>query len=136
VEFNLRNLWKFVVPSVISTLFGTGAMWQYQESKVNILAYELQAAESSIKFRKELDNIMQKIVATTSKYAALNLCESPEGPLAAKAHEIDAELNLYKNNFIEIEKKLAKIEDRDARDVNLQFSSPCPPTNLSIQYSE
>ena len=109
-----------VISFIIGTLVGTGAYWKYQE-------LELSKVKATTDLRDQLSKLMDDVITTTAAFKPLNLCEGKTTETNNKAIELHAKLKLYQQNFEELEKKLAKLEGREPRIINLEFSPPCPP---------
>ena len=131
----MKNILKagHIVSFLIGALFGSGAIWEYQKIEIENKKLELDKIEKTTNFRKELDALMEEILITTREFIPLNLCSSHSSRANNKAIELNAKLSLQKQNFDTLESKIAVLEEREPRDINLQFSAPCPPTGLSIK---
>lgn len=76
---------------------------------------------------------MDKVITTTAAFKPLKLCEEKKPETNNKAIELHAKLELYQDNFEVLERKLADLEGRKPREINLRFSPPCPPKLMSIK---
>jgi hypothetical protein len=136
-----------IVAFVLTLLLGSGVIWQWQTTKIAKLKSQLEAnklelekigtelavIKASSEIRKELDELMYKIIQTTQDAEALDLCNSASYENKLKAQRLNARNKLYKENFQNLESQLANIEKREIRNINLKMSPPCPPTNVSVQ---
>ena len=105
---------------IIGTVVGTGGYWKYQE-------IEIAKTKASTDLRDQLSVLMDKVITTTAAFKPLSLCSGRTPEANNKAIELHAKLKLYQEDFEEIERKLANLEGREPRIINLQFSPPCPP---------
>jgi hypothetical protein len=119
------TIWASVKAFLIGTLFGSGGYWKYQE-------VENSKSKLSTDLRTELSKLMDNVITTTAGFKSLNLCQGKTAEANNRAIELHAKLKLHQENFEVLEKKIAIIEDREVREINLEFSPPCPPTGLSI----
>jgi len=110
-----------VISFIIGTVVGTGAYWKYQE-------LELSKVKATTDLRDQISKLMDDVITTTAAFKSLNLCEGETTETHNKAIKLRAKLKLYQQDFEELEKKLAKLEGREPRIINFDFSQPCPPS--------
>jgi hypothetical protein len=122
-SFNIAGI---IVAFIIGTLVGTGGYWKYQE-------IEIAKTKASIDLRDQLSVLMDKVITTTAAFNPLNLCNGSTPETNNKAIELHAKLKLYQQDFEEIERKLANLEGREPRIIDLQFSPPCPPKAFGVR---
>jgi hypothetical protein len=121
----MRINWT-AVAFAVTTLVGPGAVWMYQQNKIDGLKYNLEKSARSVELRNQMAVLMEKIIVKTGEFVPLDLCNQDR--FKNRAQELHSQLNLLKDDFKSIEKDLAGIENRQPRDINLQFSAPCPPS--------
>ncbi len=114
-----------VLSFLIGTIFGAGGYWKFQE-------IEISRSKTTTDLRSELSKLMDNVITITAAFKPLKLCEGKTPETNNKAIELHAKLELYQDNFEVLERKLANLEGREPREINLQFSPPCPPKIMSI----
>jgi hypothetical protein len=94
----------------------------------------LKRATHTTQWRKDLEGDLISIINLTHDFKPLDLCSGKATPTQKNtALELRQQLEFKRENFERLELEIASFESRSIRDVNLQFSPPCPPTGLSVK---
>lgn len=117
--------WKFIGFMAVM-IIGSGGAWQYQQIKIDKLNYDLERSRQASDLRASLYETIEKIITITSEFSSLDLCNKPDGTQLNTARRTHVKLDLLKENFRDIETKLAALEQRKARVTKLDLSAPCP----------
>jgi hypothetical protein len=101
--------------------------------KNKTLIANLERAKNTTQWRKTLEEELIAIINLTHDFYPLDLCSRLVTPERNNtAIELRSRLKLKKQNFERLEVEVAGFEGRDVREINLNFSPPCPPSGLSI----
>jgi hypothetical protein len=113
---------KAVVVFIIVTLLGSGALWEWQKHKLDAIttATDLWKQENDL-YAKIID-LSNQYIETQNKYY-----KTPSNELHNKMVQQTSQLELMKDNFTALEAKLAPLEDRPPRNIQLQFIPPSAP---------
>ena len=137
--------WITIASLILATFVGHGGIWKYMqwkiEKKYQKLAEEkhefLQVAEIT-RLREKLNNILYRITKLTDEYQkALALKSEASAKFGSLTPEqkialLNTELDLLSDDFMAIEKKLAGIENREPRKINLYFRPPSITSGIRI----
>jgi len=96
--------------------------------KNETLDTDLKRATHTTLWRKDLEQDLISIINLTHDFEPLNLCNNQATSSQRNtAIDLSQQLKLKKENFERLEFEIANFEKREVRDINLQFSPPCPP---------
>lgn len=125
-----------IVGFVIGTVFGNGALWQFEQSKIARERESLDSASITTDLRGKENSLYDQIVILTAEYLKNEDQYQAHGGLPNP--QINNEmlqqrikLRMLKDDFGSLEDKLAAIENRPARDIPLDFVPPGAPPSLS-----
>lgn len=113
---------KYVLPVVtlvLGTLLGSGAIWNWKNSQIELSRLQMESAKTSIELRDKKNELLIDIIMYNSNSAKRK-----------------ANYTLYRSiidDFNMIEKNLAVLEEREAKTVDFEKLLPSPPTKLNLQ---
>ena len=118
--------WKPMIPWVLTALFGSGAFWQWLQSKRDDRKQEIENATKIYELRKEENDLYASMleltahyVKDTEEYGKAHSLE-PKNELCNRLHREKAQLDMQKDNFIA----------RAPRNIQLDFIPPPRPGSL------
>lgn len=116
-----------ILPFVIGILFGSGVFWKYMDHKVKV-------ARTTIEIREKLDDMMYKIIELTAEYIDISTQykENNDSKFYIKLKLQKQRLDFLKNDYRTVEAKLAQMENRQPRKINLDFTVPVAPSTFSV----
>lgn len=132
MEKSTISVWT-IIAFLIGTLVGTGSLWEWKKSKIEAQGAEIDKVVKTTDLReKEIDQYV-KILALTNEYVNdLNqYSKTPNPDLNNKIVQMRSQLNFMKSNFTILENELAGLEDRQPRNIPIDFIPPAPPTGLT-----
>lgn len=115
------------------------AIWQYFQYNIEKQKHELQTILESVNLREKLDQIFSKIIKLTEEYQDVLAKQADQnahfGTLNSKQKVIllNIELDQLIDDYSVVEVKLAKIENRQPRKINLHFRPPGTPTGIRLE---
>jgi len=121
-----------IIVFVIGSLFGSGILWQWKRVELEGQQQELESVVKITNLRQlELDQY-SKLIELVNEYEAAwkEYNKTSNLELGIKANELKAQLDTAKDNFTALESKLAKLEGRPPRSLDLAFIPPVPPIGL------
>jgi hypothetical protein len=126
-----------VVWFLLGTLFGSGAIWQWEQAKLATEKESLDSATTTTDLRIKENALYDQIVVLTGEYLKNKQQDETPGRLPDQhVHnemiEQDIKLRMLKDDFNSLETKLAAIENRPARNIPLDFEPPGAAT-LSVK---
>ena len=127
------NKWA-LVSFVIGALFGSGALWQWKDVQLKEQAQHIETVQATTDLRQKIDALYSHILEITDQFVkdqnAYRLSPLPE--LNNHMIHLKSQLDLAKDDFLSLEKKLAAIEGRSPRNIPIDLVPPEPPTGLHI----
>jgi hypothetical protein len=125
-----------MIPWVLTALFGSGAFWQWLQSKRDDRKQEIENATKIYELRKEENDLYASMleltahyVKDTEEYGKAHSLE-PKNELCNRLHREKAQLDMQKDNFIALESDLSHLERRAPRNIQLDFIPPPRPGSL------
>lgn len=120
---------------IISALIGSGAYWQYKKSKTDEKRIEIEYIKQSVELRDKINNSLIKINSLSTEYVSIkNNDEISE----LRRKQIKSEFDVLKNDIWEYENQLAKIENRNMRQIDYPYpfedtTPPGSPFKISLK---
>jgi hypothetical protein len=136
-----RNQWFIVsitstITFFIGTILGPGFLWEWRKTGTEQAKYELERITKILDVREKLESNILKIL---DLYKSTNVTNDEKDPIkkaiqkAQREHETrmkwTQKFPVFKNNIEQLEKILAKLENREPR--NFSDLRP-PPYNLRL----
>lgn len=126
-------LWA-VIALLVGTIFGSGAIWQWQKNSLDQDRFVFEKATKAIEIRKRMDDVYGSILQLSNEYIKVSSSyyktKNPDD--ASEMRRLIARLDVLKNDYTSIEKTLSSIEGRSPRQIQIDFIPPAPPMNLRI----
>lgn len=109
-------------------LLGSGVVWQVQQARVANRSHELAQTVAIADLRAKITDLAFHIIQLTNEYVQTRDAHDRE-PMEssyAKVEELKCKLALLKDDHQILEQKLAGMENREPRKLELDFSSLKP----------
>jgi hypothetical protein len=124
---------KIILP-LLAFLFGSGAFWQYGQYQISRNNQGLENTKTIMSLRTEINGYYFDAMDKTNELFALNR-KYYEHQIPETKLEIDntrQKIYMLQDNCNELEKKLAVLENRKPRTLDLNFNliPPAPITDL------
>jgi len=124
----------YTVSVIFGSLLGSGALWQYLNWKMERTKTSIDLAAETAPLHEELNKTLIRIIELSRQ---LTYGQSLSNPLAeigtsTTRVELDAQLQLAKSQFSILETRLAQLENRSPRQVNLDFIPPRPIPSVDL----
>jgi hypothetical protein len=127
-----NSTWVVVAFLGGSTLLGSGSLWQWKQSKLGTQKQELETIVKTTDLRQQEIDQYSRIIELTSEYINDNeqYSKNPSSDLDLKIQKLKLRLDVMKENFKTLEKNLALLENREPREIPIEFH-PAPAMNLT-----
>lgn len=121
---SLVSAWT-IVAFLIGTLFGSGGVWEWKK-------IEIERVVRTTDLREKENDQFAKILDLTNEYinATDQHSKAPNPQLNNKILQMKSHLEVMKDNFRTLENKLAQLEGREPRNIQIDFIPPAAPTLL------
>jgi hypothetical protein len=119
---------------ILTLLFGNGAYWQYRESTLKTDQAQRERITKIIELRDKQLDTLQKILENSAKHTEAQDSFLKTGDYKSQNEilRIKAYIESLRGNYRELEKDLSQLEGRPVKDINLDFFTPLPPSQLEI----
>jgi hypothetical protein len=117
---------------LIGAIFGSGALWSFLRVRYRKKTYILNETKLSLELRSELFEKLLKLIAKSERVENVMYGKEKVDNPPNELKKLKSQIELLSSDIIAIEKRLAKIEGRKPRDINLKYVRPKPPTGLRI----
>jgi len=126
-------LWA-VIALLVGTIFGSGAIWQWQKNSLDQERFAFEKATKAIEIRKRMDDVYGNILQLSDEYikASSSYYKTKNPDDAREMRRLIARLDVLKNDYTTIEKTLSSIEGRSLRQIQIDFIPPPAPTNFRL----
>ena len=123
-----------VVSFLVGTLLGSGSLWQWKQSKLESQKQELETVVKTTDLRQQENEQYAKIIDLTNEYIRDRdeYSKNARPDLNNRILQLRSQLDVMKDNFMTLEKNLARLENRQPRKITIDFIPPEPPTNLQV----
>jgi hypothetical protein len=114
------------------------AVWPFLQHQSGKRAHALNAAKVIADLQRELNDKLVRLMDLSKKYADLRDAEAASGPTREhqergnEMRRLTAQIDLLKTEIPDSEGRLAKLEGRPARPIQVHWIRPSPPTGLRI----
>ncbi len=123
-----------IVTFIIGTILGPGFLWSFKTIQLEKEKLKLEKILKTTELRKQIGDIQNQIIEVSGKYITVrdeyNRSKSYE--LQNKISELKPKLDRLKDDFLVTEKKLAEIENRTPRKIQIDIIPPSAPQGLKI----
>lgn len=122
-----------IVTFCVGIILGSGSLWQWQQKRIDKQKYELEVTKSRMELRQRINETLARIIDLSDKFVRINA--SKEMSQYEKQGEVDklgSQLRLLKDDFLSFEKQLSVLENRKARQIQIDFFVPPVPTGMKI----
>jgi hypothetical protein len=122
---------KIIFP-LVAFLFGSGAFWQYGQYKIAQNNQELEHTKVIMSLRSDINSYYFEAMDKTNELFALNrdFFERQNSKTKLEIDNIRQKIYMLQDNCNELEKKLAVLENRKPRTLNLNFDL-IPPAQIT-----
>ena len=119
-----------LVGFLVGTVFGSGSVWQWNNLQVETAQLQLEEAISLSELRSEISGLQFEIYEATMEFRRLNFDKGnvPGTDIGIAVEQLDKRLLLLFDDFEVKEARLAKLEDREPRSIELDFRGPGRPS--------
>lgn len=123
-----------IISFLIGSLLGSGAIWQWKQSQIAAKNQEMDKVMKTTALRKDINDLYYKITELSNQYitARDQYSRTPGPELNNRIIQLKSQLDLLKEDFKVLEGKVAALEGRAPRAINIDFIPPSPPTGLRI----
>lgn len=124
--------WAVLVSFLIGTALGSGSIWQWKQSKLEAQKQELETVIKTTELRQQENGQYAKIIDLSNEYIKDidEFSKTPTPQLHNRILQLKSRLDILKDDFTALESKLAQLERRQQRTIQIDFIPPSPPTNL------
>ena|SRR2546427_8119708 len=121
-----------LVGMVLGSVLGSGSIWSFLRYRAAKYEHELNAAKVISQLRKELFDWLVLLIERSEQYA--NVRDGiVQAPIPGnELLNLQAQIDLLKADISAGELRLAKLEGRQPRSINLSYVRPTPPTGLRV----
>lgn len=125
---------RAVIGFLIGTFLGSGAIWQWNNLRIERSKLQLESATILSELRRELSDIQYEIYKTTEDWRRYNFMEDnvSGSETEIKLTQLDRRILLLIGDFDIKEKRLAELESREPREIELDFRGPGRPGRPSF----
>jgi len=125
--------WWTIVSFLIGTLLGTGAIWEYKKSEIAEKNLEISQKEFEIdkalktgELRREISQLQVRLIELSDDYikAAGLYLNQRTSKNQNEANRILSQVVVVRDDLNEAERKLAVIEEREPREIQIDFIPP------------
>lgn len=131
---------------VLVTLFGNGALWQWGQYQIDKERVQLETEKCNIdrvaaamKLRENLNDLFYKITRVVAEHQDVLSAKSGGAnkigsfTVEQKLLLLNTELDQLIDDSRAAEASLAKLENRQPREINLQFRPPDRPSKIRLE---
>jgi hypothetical protein len=124
-----KKIFWYILPGltfVLGLVFGQGALWEWRKMGTEQAKYELEKTKQALEVREKLEANILKVL---DLYKSANTTNNEKDPIKKAQLQQETRMKwtqkfpVFKNNIEQLEKLLAKLENREPRD----FSDLQPP---------
>jgi len=124
-----------VISFLLGSLLGSGVIWQVQQARMANRSHELAITLGIAELREKITDLSFKIIQLSDEYIMTRDAHdrNPTNASYAKAGELKYKLDLLKDDYWILEQKLANMENRTPRELQIDFTPLRPPILMSIE---
>jgi hypothetical protein len=110
-------------------------IWQVQQARMANRSHELAITLGVAELRGKITDLSFKIIQLSDDYIVTQAAhdKNPSSESYARAEELKYKLELLKEDHWILEQKLAKMENRTPRELQIEFPSLSPPIPIGIE---
>ena len=118
----------------ILLIFGNGAYWNWKQSKLQEHQTIFEDALKLNELEKEEGEVVHSIFELTKQYieARDEYSKDQSATVYRKFAGLEQELQVIKQRYANLERVVAKLENRSVRPINLEFTPPEAPRDLHV----
>ncbi len=118
---------------LVGMVVGSGSIWSFLRYRAAKREHDLNAAKVISQLRKELLDRLVLLIERSEQYA--NVRDGiVKAPIPGnELMNLQAQIDLLKADISAGELRLAKLEGRQPRSINLSYVRPTPPTGLRLR---
>jgi hypothetical protein len=129
---------------LVGAVLGSGALWSFLQYRIAKRTQGLSAAKTLGELHKELSDKLVRLIELSKQYASLRDAEAASGRTRENQDRpnemlrLKAQIELLETDVLAAEARLAKLEKRPPRPIQVQWIPPSAPTGLrivSIEYT-
>jgi hypothetical protein len=119
--------WWNLLSFVLGALFGSGAIWSFLNYRQRSKEIALTSATSIAGLQRDLTNKLLELMAKCDEYADVR-----DGKLSVdipdnRLLQLKEHIEILRHDVVSCEARLAKLEDRSARNLKVDYMRPEPP---------
>ena len=123
---NMKSILWLIIPLIIGTSVGSGAIWQWQRLKLEKSNSEIAEIYNIAELRKSIGDINYEIIELIQKYVQTK--ELYDSNKSTEVFEIlqrlKIQMKIKEDDFTVLENKLANLENRDPRSIKIDLPVP------------
>jgi hypothetical protein len=124
-------LWN-LLSSFAGGLFGSGAIWAFLNYRQRAKEVELSSAVSISELQRDLANKLLELISESEEYSDVRDGKSEASIPENKLMQLYAHIEILQSDVLSCEARLAKLEDRPPREINVEYIRPEPPRDIRI----
>lgn len=117
---------------LLGIIVGSGGIWSLLRHRLAKREHALQAAMVISQLRKELGDRLVQLIEKSGQYENIRDGKVKVPIPGNELKRLQAQIDLLKDDILAGELRLAKLEGREPRSINLSYIRPSPPTGLRI----
>ncbi len=127
-----KATWWVVVSFLLGTAIGSGAIWKYQESKLAKKSFEIEKAVKTAALRHDISELQIQLIKLSDEYikAAGLYLNQHTSQNQNEANRILSQVKVVRDDLNDAERKLAAIEEREPREIQIDFIPPAAVGDL------
>lgn len=118
-----------IITFIIGTLIGSGAIWQWQKFKIDKIT-------TTTELRVKRSRLLEQIISLSNEFmiAKDSYDKSKSSDTHIKTKQLETRLDILKNDFEILERKLSSLENRLPDKIQIDFIVPLPPMNFRLRH--
>ena len=128
-------IWWNLASSFAGGLFGSGAIWAFLNYRQRAQEVEVASAVSISELQRDLANKLVDLMAKSEEYADVRDGKIEVAIPENRLIQLDAHIEILQGDVLSCEARLAKLENRPPRKINVDYIRPESP-NLEIVHTE
>jgi len=129
----MTESWWNLLSSFAGGLFGSGTIWAFLSYRQRAREIEVSSAVSMSALQKDLADKLLELIARSEEYADVRDGKIKVRIPPNKLNQLKAHIDILQSDVLSCEARLAKLENRDPRNINIKYIRPAPPRDGSIE---